>query len=620
MANKTISELTNAALPLAGTDKTIVSRDGVTLNDVLLSDLKSYIGTSGFVSTAFSTTLSFDGVNKEMPITSITENWSFSSTGTSSGTQIILPIRANGTNAPIFAGNFSELEGSNGYVSTANVINIYNFFYLAGQPMYQVTQRIGDTGVAETLPVNTVAPVLSAVTVGGALSCTNGTWTGNPTPTFTKQFKLDGVNIASNYTVVSGDVGKVVTCVVTATNTVGAVNATSNSQTVAASATVPAQVTGLTLGTPTSTTQPLTWTAPSNGGSAITDYLVEYKAASSGTWLTFSDGTSTATSANVTGLTASTSYNYRVSAINAVGTGAASATGTGSTTSGSSFMYDGTAAIWSMRKVPQTTPYSGSAIRIRRSSDNTEQDIGFSGSNLDTAAISTFVGANSAFVVTWYDQSGNGRNATIATAGKQPRIVNAGTLDVEGAIAAMQFDGTDDIFAVTSGLTGFTNNVGYIHTFVVSKNSETGTTPRQLLYISTNNTSSITRHAINNSGANAASWAVGWRRLDADGSSVAINATSSHSNTQKQISSLVSYAAGNAALYQDGVSVGTGTPSTGNTSATNPAYVSIGGYYGSTGVGSSTQHFIGSMQEMIIYTTDQTANRAAIESDQMGYY
>ena len=38
--------------------------------------------------------------------------------------------------------------------------------------------------------------------------------------------------------------------------------------------------------------------------------------------------------------------------------------------------------------------YVGSAIRIRRSSDNAEQDIGFVGENLDTAAISTFVGAN----------------------------------------------------------------------------------------------------------------------------------------------------------------------------------------------------------------------------------
>jgi len=236
MANKTISELTNAALPLAGTDKTIVSRDGVTLNDVLLSDLKSYIGTSGFVSTAFSTTLAFDGVNKEMIQQAVTGALAFISSGSTLGTQINMCLVANGTNVPTFATNFKEATGSSGYDNTANVKNYFQFIYSNNRVLYSTFQEVGDTGVAETLPVNTVAPVLSAVTVGGALSCTNGTWTGNPTPTYTQQFKLDGVNIASNYTVVSGDVGKVVTCVVTATNSQGVVNATSNSQTVAASA------------------------------------------------------------------------------------------------------------------------------------------------------------------------------------------------------------------------------------------------------------------------------------------------------------------------------------------------------------------------------------------------
>ena len=79
----------------------------------------------------------------------------------------------------------------------------------------------------------------------------------------------------------------------------------------------------------------------------------------------------------------------------------------------------------------------GSAIRIRRSSDNAEQDIGFSGENLDTAAISTFVGSNSAYVVKWYDQSGTADHATQTTAASQPRIVNAGTIDLKNGKAAI---------------------------------------------------------------------------------------------------------------------------------------------------------------------------------------
>ena len=81
--------------------------------------------------------------------------------------------------------------------------------------------------------------------------------------------------------------------------------------------------------TPASTQMALTWTAPaSNGGSAITDYVVQYKLSTSGSWSTFADGTSTTAAAVVTGLTNALSYDFRVSATNSVGTGVSSSTAT----------------------------------------------------------------------------------------------------------------------------------------------------------------------------------------------------------------------------------------------------------------------------------------------------
>lgn len=71
---------------------------------------------------------------------------------------------------------------------------------------------------------------------------------------------------------------------------------------------------------------------------------------------------------------------------------------------------------------------STNVIRVRRSSDNTEQDIGLVGDVLDTAALDTFVGANSGYVVTEYDQSGNGKHRRQSNASRQPIIVNAGVL------------------------------------------------------------------------------------------------------------------------------------------------------------------------------------------------
>ena len=73
----------------------------------------------------------------------------------------------------------------------------------------------------------------------------------------------------------------------------------------------------------------LTWTAPANnGGSPITDYVIQYSADGGITWSTYSHIASTSTTVAIPFLTPTT-YTFRVAAINAIGTGAYSATATG---------------------------------------------------------------------------------------------------------------------------------------------------------------------------------------------------------------------------------------------------------------------------------------------------
>ena len=91
--------------------------------------------------------------------------------------------------------------------------------------------------------------------------------------------------------------------------------------------------------------------------------------------------------------------------------------------------YPNAAAAYSLRLL--RSAYTGDAIRVRRASDNTEQDIGFVDKELDTSALTTFCSGTNGFVMTWYDQSGNGRNATEATAANQPKIVSSGTVLVD---------------------------------------------------------------------------------------------------------------------------------------------------------------------------------------------
>jgi len=92
--------------------------------------------------------------------------------------------------------------------------------------------------------------------------------------------------------------------------------------------------------------------------------------------------------------------------------------------------------------------YSGDCLRVRRSGDDAEQDIGFSAGVLDTASMESFVtaggGTEDGYVVTWFDQSGNGYDQAQSGTANQPQIVSSGTTITQGSYPAIQFDGSND--------------------------------------------------------------------------------------------------------------------------------------------------------------------------------
>jgi hypothetical protein len=89
--------------------------------------------------------------------------------------------------------------------------------------------KLGLKKVGESVPaapVNVVQPLLTGNgAVGTVVTCSNGSWTGSPSPTFSFNFRVNGVSVqngASNtYTPLIGDDTKTLTCLVTATNTQG---------------------------------------------------------------------------------------------------------------------------------------------------------------------------------------------------------------------------------------------------------------------------------------------------------------------------------------------------------------------------------------------------------------
>lgn len=113
----------------------------------------------------------------------------------------------------------------------------------------------------------------------------------------------------------------------------------------------------------------------------------------------------------------------------------------------------GALAAYSVSQVLRDA-YSGSLIRVRRSSDSTEQDIGSSGGLLDVASLLSFCGAGNGFITTVYDQSGNSHNLVQTTVANQPQIVTSGALttDIRSFLCSAIHDGTDDLLRTASNV------------------------------------------------------------------------------------------------------------------------------------------------------------------------
>jgi len=170
---------------------------------------------------------------------------------------------------------------------------------------------------------STLPEISGTVRVGETLTATSGsTWPGSVSLAY--QWNRNGAPIAaatsSTYRLVSADSGARITVTVTGSVAGYAGKSITSAQTVSVAATSPGAPTALATSGVTATSLVLRWTAPGdNGGSAITDYKVEYSSDGGTNWVVVTHPVSTAVSLTVTGLTTRTDYKVRVSTKNAVG-------------------------------------------------------------------------------------------------------------------------------------------------------------------------------------------------------------------------------------------------------------------------------------------------------------
>jgi hypothetical protein len=253
--------------------------------------------------------------------------------------------------------------------------------------------------------------------------------------------------------------------------------------------------------------------------------------------------------------------------------------------------YSGAAAAYSLRLL--RSAYTGDAIRVRRSSDNTEQDIGFVNNELDTSSLTTFCGAGNGFVKTWYDQSGNGNDATQATAANQPQIVSSGSVILQNGKPTLSLNGTSQRFDLPSISINF-DNLTIIGVYKSNNSTTNGFVfanpdPNRLYMGYTS---------------------AGTLYFGYDNSAVKFNLGTATLNEEL----IELYAGTNANAYRNTIA---STQVTSATTSVTTTDLSIGSYKRSA---SLTNYFDGRIKELIFYPSDQSSNRTGIETNINDFY
>lgn len=108
-------------------------------------------------------------------------------------------------------------------------------------------------------------------------------------------------------------------------------------------------------------------------------------------------------------------------------------------------LYPGAEVAYSFRKL--SSDYTGYCCRVKRDSDDTTLDIGFTTDNIvDVTAIETFVGSNNA-TFAWYDQSGNDKHLITLNTDNWPVLVESGTVVKQGECYTGKFTGAESLIS-----------------------------------------------------------------------------------------------------------------------------------------------------------------------------
>jgi hypothetical protein len=260
------------------------------------------------------------------------------------------------------------------------------------------------------------------------------------------------------------------------------------------------------------------------------------------------------------------------------------------------YQYTGAAAAYSLRQLSAGTVY---VVKVRRSGDNAELD--FTADEVSDGTLEAWVvdggGTEDGFVKTWYDQSGNTNNATQATAANQPKIVSSGTLVTENGKATVSFNGSNNLNA------GDIINSNYITIAAVTQLDAGGGGGRGVITKATigDDATGSWEFRYANSDITSFRYYIADTRysLDGDGGNA-------------QLLTFMYHKSDGSAIYED--SSLSNSDAQGGVIDSDNNDVILGDFDVPTG------GYDGNIQEIIIYDSDQSANRTGIEANINAHY
>lgn len=262
---------------------------------------------------------------------------------------------------------------------------------------------------------------------------------------------------------------------------------------------------------------------------------------------------------------------------------------------------------YSLRRLSKD--YSGFAIKVIRDSDDAQLEIGFLENGLlDVAKLVEFTGSDTANVIIFYDQSGNGIDLhLLVTVESTPKIIVDGTLQIDiHGLPVLFFDGFDDILVSTNTLA---SPVSQLFVFGVWRKINLSDTPVNFNLNAPENGSivgeRVSVHAPHSNGI--IFWDAGSIVSDRVQTEPDFDDTLTHLYTFTKIAGV-----NNQKIRRDGIQLAEKTQ---ETSSTILNKVTLGEFGTSVGLFANMD-----FQELIFYDTDELDNISEIETNLNKHY